>query len=143
MSRHASVTLSWADGDYTFRLAIGQLRELQESVNRPRVKLGAPLIGPATLFEALRSNDAWLHDVREVIRLGLIGGGTKPADALDLVRRYVDERPMAESSVHATLVLGAALFGSEEEPNEGKNQPAEMTGESTSPLPASTDGAQS
>lgn len=143
MSRHASVTLDWADGSYTFRLAIGQLRELQEAVNRPRVKLGAPLIGPATLFESLRSNDAWLHDVREVIRLGLIGGGTKPADALDLVRRYVDERPMAESSVHATLVLGAALFGSEEEPLEGKNQPARTTDGNTSPLPASMGGALS
>jgi hypothetical protein len=143
MSRNGSIDLDFGDGTYTFRLAIGQLRELQESVNRPRIKLGASLIGPATLFEAVRSNNAWPHEVREIMRLGLIGGGTKPADALDLVRRYVEERPIVESSIHATLVLGAALFGSEEEAVEGKKQPAEMTGESTSPLPGSMAGEPS
>jgi hypothetical protein len=94
MSRNGSVTLDWADGEHTFRLAIGQLRELQETVNKTRIKLGASLIGPATLFEAVRSNNAWPHEIREIMRLGLIGGGTKPADALDLVRRYVEERPI-------------------------------------------------
>jgi len=138
MSRDASVTLDWADGEYRFRLAIGQLRELQETINRPRVKLGAPFIGPATLFEALRSNDAWPHEVREVIRLGLIGGGTKPADALDLVKRYVEDRPITESSVFATLILGAALFGSEEEPLEGKSEAAKMKEMTDFPLPPST-----
>lgn len=124
MSRSAEITITWGDGEHQFRLAIGQLRELQEAINRPRAKLGAPLVGPATLFGMLRSNDAWPHEVREVMRLGLIGGGTSPTDATDLVKRYVDERPLTESSVHATLVLAAALFGSEEEPIEGKEKAA-------------------
>jgi hypothetical protein len=117
--------MDWADGEHTFRLAIGQLRELQETINKPRAKIGAPLIGPASLYNLIVSRDAWTHEVREVMRLGLIGGGMKPIEAVDLVRRYVEERPLAESSVHAALVLGAALFGTpEEELDEGKENPA-------------------
>jgi hypothetical protein len=143
MSRNGSIDLDFADGTYTFRLAIGQLRELQETVNKTRIKLGAPLIGPASLYNLLVSRDAWMHEVREVMRLGLIGGGTKPVEAVDLVRRYVEERPMAESSVHAALVLGAALFGTpEEELDEGKEMPASQD-QTASASPASTDGALS
>jgi hypothetical protein len=140
MSRNGSVTLDWADGEHTFRLAIGQLRELQETINKPRVKLGAPFIGPATLYNLLVSRDAWLHEVREVMRLGLFGGGMKPIEAVDMVRRYVEEWPLAESSVHAALVLGAALFGTpEEDLDEGKETPASQD-RTASDLPGSTDG---
>jgi hypothetical protein len=143
MSRNGSVTLDWADGEHTFRLAIGQLRELQETINKPRAKIGAPLIGPASLYELLVSRNAWLHEVREVMRLGLIGGGMKPIEAVDLVRSYVEDRPLAESSVHAALVLGAALFGTpEEELDEGKDMPASQD-QTASASPASTDGALS
>ena len=140
MSRNGSVTLDWADGEHTFRLAIGQLRELQETINKPRVKLGAPFIGPASLYNLLVARDAWMHEVREVMRLGLIGGGMKPVEAVDLVRTYVEERPLAESSVHAALVLGAALFGTpEEELDEGKEMPVSQD-PTASASPASTDG---
>lgn len=143
MSRNGSIDLDFADGTYTFRLAIGQLRELQETVNKTRIKLGAPLIGPASLYNLLVSRDAWMHEVREVMRLGLIGGGLTPIEAVDLVRRYVEERPIAESSVHAALVLGAALFGSPEEPlDEGKETPASKDPTATN-SPATTGGALS
>lgn len=143
MSRNGSIELDWADGRYTFRLAIGQLRELQETINKPRVKLGAPLIGPASLYNLLVSQDAWLHEVREVIRLGLIGGGVKPIEAVDLVRRYVEERPLAESCVYAVGILGAALFGTpEEDLDEGKQMPVGQD-QTASASPASTDGALS
>ncbi|MCB5173643.1 gene transfer agent family protein [Microvirga lenta] len=124
MSRTGSVELDFADGTYTFRLGIGQLRELQETVNKPRVRLGAPLIGPMSLLQLLQNYDAWPHEVREVIRLGLIGGGTKPEDALDLVRRYVEIRPLMETAIHAQAILSAALAGTPEEPIEGKPEAA-------------------
>jgi hypothetical protein len=143
MSRNGSIELDWADGTYTFRLAIGQLRELQETINKPRAKIGAPLIGPASLYNLIVARDAWLHEVREVIRLGLIGGGTKPIEAADLVRRYVEERPLAESSVYAVGILGAALFGTNEETlSEGKETLASQD-PTASASPASTDGALS
>jgi hypothetical protein len=135
--------MDWADGEHTFRLAIGQLRELQETVNKSRVKMGAPLIGPASLYNLLVSREAWMHEVREVMRLGLIGGGMRPVEAVDMVRRYVEERPIAESSVHAALVLGAALFGTPEEDfDEGKEMPVSQD-QTASASPASTVGALS
>lgn len=124
MSRNGSIELDFADGTYTFRLGIGQLRELQESVNQPRVKLGAPLIGPGTLLQLLQTYDAWPHEVREILRLGLIGGGLKPLEALDLVRRYVEVRPLMETTLHAQAVLTAALAGTPEESIEGKPEAA-------------------
>ena len=49
------------------------------------------------------TGDAWPHEVREVIRLGLIGGGMKTDRALVLVKRHVEGRPLfrvAAGSAH-------------------------------------------
>lgn len=139
MSRNAEVTFDFGDGTHTFRLAIGQLRELQEKLNTVRARIGAPLIGPQALYEELRSTNVWPQDVGEIIRLGLIGGGMKPVEAFQLVQRYVYERPLAESSVAALLILGAALVGSPEEDIEGKGEAADRTiSPSSSPLTTET-----
>ena len=70
-----TVALQFGDAEYSFRIAFGQWRELQESVNKPRLEIGEPPLGPMALLRALLEGNAWPHDVREVIRLGLIGGG--------------------------------------------------------------------
>lgn len=135
MSRDASITIAWADGEHRFRLAIGQLRELQEKCDA----------GPAEIAARL-SNGRWrLNDVRETIRLGLIGGGMAPGDAHKLTVRYVDERPWLESVQPAQAVLMAALVGVPEEPvgNEaqgGKDAAARAENGATdaSPSPLST-----
>jgi hypothetical protein len=116
VSADGSILLGWAGEDRKFRLGIGQLRELQENVNRWRAEIGAPLIGPMSLARSLQAVDAWPGDVREVIRLGLIGGGTPIAQVPALVARYVDERPLAESTVVAHAVLIAALVGVPDDP---------------------------
>lgn len=129
MSRDASVTLTWADGEHRFRLAIGQLRELQEKCDA----------GPAEVLARLSSGKWRLDDVRETLRLGLIGGGLSPGDAHRLTVRYVDERPWLENVQPAQAVLMAALVGAPEEP-VGKGAAAEAaTGASSaSPSPLST-----
>lgn len=114
MSRDASITFDWADGTQTFRLALGQLRELQEKTNA----------GPMELLRRIDSGSWRIDDLRETIRIGLIGGGMKPADALALVKNYVDARPLQESVFPAQYILMAALFGTEEE-TLGKEKPAE------------------
>ena len=101
-----SVAFDWADGTYSFRLAIGQLRELQDKTG----------IGPAALFDRLSGRDWRVDDLRETIRLGLIGGGMDPLDALVLVRRYVDERPLLESVQPAFRIMVAALVGVADDP---------------------------
>jgi len=133
MSSDGSITFPWADGEYRFRLAIGQLRELQDKCDA----------GPAQIAHRLGVGLWRVDDVRETLRLGLIGGGMKPVEALILVKRYVDERPWMESVNPAQLVLMAALVGDPNEP-VGKGEVATPATEADgSPLPPSTDGEPS
>jgi Phage tail tube protein, GTA-gp10 len=115
-SEDGSITLPFGDGDYTFRIAFAQWRELQESINRPRIEMGHPVIGPAPLVQALLTLSAWPNDVREVIRLGLIGGGMKSDRALVLVKRYVEGKPFFANTLLAGKVVRASMFGPEEDP---------------------------
>jgi hypothetical protein len=133
MSRDATITLTWGDGEHRFRLAIGQLRELQEKADA----------GPAEIVDRLSSGRWRIDDVRETIRLGLIGGGMAPGDAYRLTVRYVDERPWLENVRPAQAVLMAALVGAPDEP-VGKAEAAEAETEATtdaSPSPQSTETA--
>ncbi|MGE0828940.1 MAG: gene transfer agent family protein [Hyphomonadaceae bacterium] len=126
MSRTAKVELSWADGSYTFRLAIGQLVELQEKCDA----------GPPTIYNRLVGNAWYLNDIRETLRLGLIGGGMAPAKALSLINRYVDDRPLAENARHAQAVLMALMIGVEDE-TPGKAEAARDQAMGASPSPPS------
>lgn len=126
MSRDASCTMDWADGTYVFRLPYGQIAELQE-------KTGC---GPQFLLSRLVDGTWKIDDLRETIRLGLIGGGTEPLKALHLVRAYVEGRPLLDSVLPARAILTAALVGVEGEAWPGKKQP----GGNKAPDP-STDGS--
>ncbi|SEQ32996.1 Phage tail tube protein, GTA-gp10 [Faunimonas pinastri] len=129
MSRHGEVVFPWGDSEHRFRLGIGELRELQDKCNA----------GPYEVLNRLMTGIWRIDEVRETIRLGLIGGGAlRPTEALVLVARYVDERPLLESVPVAQAIIGAAIMGSPEEP-VGKPQAAEQ-GE-TKPSP--TDGSAS
>lgn len=104
MSADASLTMPWGDGEHRFRLAIGQLRELQDKCSA----------GPAEILHRITAGTWRVDDLRETLRLGLVGGGVKPVEALILVQRYVDARPLLESVPPAQAVLLAALIGPEE-----------------------------
>lgn len=105
MSNHkGEMTVDWADGTYTFRLTVTGAIELEE-------KCSAPI---ATIVTRLNSGAYSVNDVRETIRLGLIGGGLKPHDALRLVRAYVDDTArctFAESHALARVIAGGLMFG--------------------------------
>lgn len=105
MSRDATVTFDWGDGTHSFRLAWGQLGELQEKCDA----------GPYVVLQRLHSGAWRVEDISNIIRLGLIGGGMEPAPALKLVRAYVEARPPMESLVPAQVILSAALMGAPEE----------------------------
>lgn len=130
----AEVTTDWADGTYTFRLTVSRAIELEQ-------KCGAPF---GTVLRRLESGrDFYVNDVRETVRLGLIGGGTKPDDAVRLVRLYVDERPLAENMPLARLILLGIMFGFEAAPLTGNREAAAIPKRSTprkstkrQPLPA-------
>jgi hypothetical protein len=123
MNGDGSVVLAWGGEDRRFRLAIGQLRELQELINRPRVAIGGQPIGPKTFFHLLESGDAWPHEVREVLRLGLIGAGVAIDQVPGLLRRYFDERPFQESALCAPAIFAAGWAGPFEDPVGKKKTP--------------------
>lgn len=110
----SKIEVAWGDGEHVFRLALGQLRELQDKCK----------VGPAELAERLSTGRWFVDDIREPIRLGLIGGGMTPVDALALVKRYVDERPLAENVLTAQAIVMAVLYGVPDDP-VGKKAAAE------------------
>ena len=138
MTRDGSVVCFWADGEHKFRLGIGELRELQEKTD----------CGPYVLYERLRTYAWRVDDVRETIRIGLIGAGMAPFKAHKLITRYFDEleRPLVDHVPAALRIVGTALHGPLDE-QPGKKTPAKAKRKPTrkegSPLPGSTATAQS
>lgn len=104
-NRSSTITLPWADGDYTFRLAWGQLIELQEKTNA----------GPGFLLDQMWQNTWKVQYISEIIRLGLIGGGLAPTEALKMTRNYVESRPPLENLSLAQAILALSLQGAPEE----------------------------
>lgn len=122
------IVLPFADGDYTFALPIGQAIELQEKCGAgigeiyARVMAGRyrNTMNGQTVLNTLEARFK-IEDVRETIRLALIGGkeGTvngqrvevTPAKALHLVRHYVDPRPLEETWQIAAGILAAFVIG--------------------------------
>lgn len=129
MAAHGEVILDWGDGQHTFNISkIAQILELQD-------KCGA---GIGTIHSRLRNGTFFFYDFREVVRLGLIGGGMKPVDALVLTRRYVDERPWHESVLTATAIIMAAFIGVPATPvgkkKRKRREAPTMTESSTAPV---------
>jgi len=122
MAVNGEVELTWADGTHKFNIAkVAQILELED-------KCGC---GIAEVFSRIRDGKWRLNDIRETIRLGLIGAGQEPLKALVLVQRYVDERPLTESVYIALVVIMAALTGVPGD-EVGKKEKAETAKETPS-----------
>lgn len=120
MNHQAEVQVDFGDGEYLFRLTVKQIIELEE-------KCGAAF---AVIHARLWNGVYTANDVIETIRLGLIGGGTDPVQALKLTERY--GMPFKYSYPVARAVIGAAMWGFEKSPL-GKAQAAANPSASTSP----------
>lgn len=130
MSIHGECKFDWGDEEHTFRLGLKEVRELQEHKH-----IG---IGPLALFKRIEAGDWKIDDLRETIRLGLIGGGMKPDLALKKVRRYVDDFPKVISVEPALTILGAFLVGDPVEPVGKRSAVKDVTEEmDASPSPQS------
>lgn len=147
MSRGGEVRFDWAGEERTFRLAIGELRLLQEATDA----------GPMELLRRIQEGSWRIDDLREVLRLGLIGGGLHPdKEVAPLIRLYIDKgldtaggyAPL-DLVPPASAVLLAALSGARDEPlvegtPAGEGPLAETAKpEGASVSPASTDPAPS
>lgn len=105
MSRDGSITLTWADGDYAFRLGWGEIEMLQEACDA----------GPWAILERLQLRQCLIGDIANTLRCGLIGGGTEPTKAKKLIELYVEKRPPAENLLHAIAILQVGLHGTPDE----------------------------
>lgn len=104
--RDASIEHPFGDGEHKFRLAIGELEELQEKCDA----------GPLLVLRRLMGGEWRTDDVGETIRLGLVGAGMDSVKAVVLVKRYVHQRPAwIENAMLAQAILGMALFGPQDE----------------------------
>lgn len=123
-----AIELDWADGAYRFALPLAQLEELQRICDA----------GPLVILTRLRSGLWQLADVHQTIRLGLIGGGMAPVEAMRLVKTYVHDRPWIENVLPAQAILSAAVAGKPDEPvgksaaDGGESDPPALTESSTS-----------
>lgn len=79
-------------------------------------------VGIAAIMTRLGDGSWRLNDVRETIRLGLIGGGMDPTKAMASVKNHVDERPLTSSVLLAYEVITAVMVGVKDDP-VGKKKP--------------------
>lgn len=129
MSADGTISLVWGDGEHQFRTGLKEWREIQEKCG------GSGLI---EIMDRLAHRTWKVDDVREPIRIGLIGGGMSPAQAFALVRIYVDGRPLGESVNVSFAILAAAIIGVPED-QPGKAQTEETNGTDGSPSRSSTE----
>ena len=133
MPRSADIWLSFGTEERAFRLGIGEWRRVQERCDAGPGELLGRL---APMFEAVRLDlqfeqaaaagvlGRWrVDDVRAPILEGLIGGGMKPAAAAELVRTWVDDRPLIETVPVAYKAVLASFVGAPDE--EAAGAPAE------------------
>lgn len=119
--------------DRIFRLRIGEIGELE-------TLCGA---GVGEVYLRVATQRYKLSDLRETIRLGLIGGGAQPGEADLLISRYVDGRPIGEYLQIAADILialhnGASEAAKETDDSEGK---ADGSGDPATSPPSSQPGS--
>jgi Phage tail tube protein, GTA-gp10 len=136
MAINGEIKLIWGDGENTFNIArLKCVLELEEKCNA----------GIAEVYQRVSIGRWRLIDVRETLRLGLIGAGMPPDKALRLINRYCDDRPYAESVLVAQAILAVAMVGVPGDDLEKKAQAERAKDDQStasmerSPAPSSTD----
>jgi hypothetical protein len=129
---HCILTAELGGEERQFALYLGQWEELQEITG----------CGPFILFQKLGTWDIRAKWLREIIRLGLIGGGMAPAQAKRMVERYVDSVPFSESLPLAIKIVGPACFPPSSEIDSKKKEETEAEDPTASSFPRSTGTVQ-
>lgn len=113
------IDAEFGDGTYRFGLRWQDVIELQQACGN---------VGPLVILQRLTG--PWqMEDIREVIRLALIGGGMEPVKALRLTKTYVENRPALENLSLAYRVLATFINGPL--PPEGETAGSAVTGNGT------------
>lgn len=80
--------------------------------------------GVGAILARLQGERFAFMDLLQIVRLGLIGGGTTPAEADRLVSVYGVARPWRETYFVALGVMNAVFFGNDEDTQDDLRQAA-------------------
>lgn len=119
-----AVYRSFGGRDQRFELPLREMCELERLC-------GA---GIAAIYARVAMLQFYILDVRQTIRLGMIGGGSTPAEAEATVRFNLDGRPINEYAQLAADILNAAFEGTEPSKKASGAEPSgapETSGHST------------
>lgn len=94
----------FGDKEHPFALTDPMVAELERLTGK----------GIVALYLAVASSQMNLCDLVEIIRLGLIGGGMDPQDALRLVETYARNRPLDQIFPLAFEIIDARYSGKAE-----------------------------
>lgn len=88
----------FGDGEKTFALTMPMIAELERKTG----------VGIGALYQRVALTLQFhVGDVVEIIRLGLIGGGTSPTEAQSLIDAYTPEQPLIPLAMLAVDILNA------------------------------------
>lgn len=93
----------FGDAEHSFCLTDPMIAELERLADT----------GIGVVFNRLMSNTFHHADLHQIIRLGLIGGGMNPEQALRLVETYGKDRPITEVLPLALDIISARWLGVE------------------------------
>lgn len=133
-----SITLPWADGEHSFRLAIGDWQELYRKLVRLFMRLGlsesAAMAAstPMAVYKRIGGSDPVPGEVGELIFQALIGAGMDSQGAMALRKRYVDDKPLLGNVEIAQAVILHSLMG----PPEPEQAPKKAEAEEQAPSPS-------
>lgn len=92
----------FGDGEKTFALTMPMIAELERKAG----------VGIGAIYQRVALTLQFhVGDVIEIIRLGLIGGGTSPAEAQSLIDAYTPEQPLIPLFNLAVEILNARYYG--------------------------------
>jgi hypothetical protein len=110
MTQATSHSAFFGDGEYAFRLTPAHWIELERAC-------GA---GIGVICHRVFHRQFTQADIAETIRLALIGGGTAPKRAAELIASYVTDRPLSETYPLAAKILERVWFGAPHKDNNGQ-----------------------
>lgn len=134
MSFDGAITLEWGGKPRRFRLPIGLLGELCKARDCGPEEIAARLAP----FDPPRYRP---EDIRDTLRLGLVGGGLGRTEAETLAVIHIDKQPLAFHRAPAFEVLAAALAGPTDNQKKRLDRAASLsTSNASTSLEAPSDG---
>jgi hypothetical protein len=96
----------FGDGERAFCLTPELIPELERQCGH----------GIGAICRRITEREFTHHEMLEVVRLALIGGGEHPQRAAELIDTYAKPRPIEETHLLALAIVSALWFGTEAQP---------------------------